>query len=241
MLLAAADAAAADLDLVLAIDASGSVSPQEFDLQLRGLADAFRDAEIAQAIRASPGGVAVTLMQWSGPGQQAVAVPWSLLDDAATSAAFGERIEAAGRLIEGETAIGPALQYGAELLAARPEEARRRVIDVSGDGASNWGADPDAVRDSLMAAGIIINGVVILNEQSSLDAYYRDHVIGGTGAFLETAADYADFARAIRIKLLREIRGTPVGDNERTWQRKHVPASGERLHLPCCFTLAKDR
>jgi hypothetical protein len=198
-----------ELQLVLAIDASGSVDAREFDLQLRGLAGAFRDPAIVRAIEATQGGIAVTLMQWSDPGHQLVAVPWTLVHDGASAAAFAARLYAAGRILQGETAIGPALLFAQGLIEAGGLAARRRVVDVSGDGATNWGPDPDAARDRLVAAGTTINGLAIVNEQPHLERYYRDHMIGGTGAFVLTAADYEDYARAIRLKLLREIEGAP--------------------------------
>ena len=64
-------------------------------------------------------------------------------------------------------------------------------------------------------AGITINGLAILNESPTLDLYYADHVIGGPDAFIITAHDYEDFARAIRLKLLKEIRGAPLAEAER--------------------------
>ena len=54
-----------DLELVLAVDTSSSVSAQEFDLQMRGLATAFRDPAVVAAIQASGDlGIAVAMVQW---------------------------------------------------------------------------------------------------------------------------------------------------------------------------------
>src|SRR3990170_7492355 len=132
---AAAQAVAVELELVLAVDASGSVSAAEFDLQTRGLAGAFRDPAVIAAIRdAGPDGIVVALMQWSSPGQQVVAVDWTVAYDAASAAALADRIEAAGRLILGETAIDVALRFAAGLIDANRFAGRRRVIDLSGDG-----------------------------------------------------------------------------------------------------------
>ncbi len=198
--------ASVELELVLAVDASSSVSGPEFDLQVRGLADAFRAAEVVQAIaEVGPGGIAVALVQWSSPGSQVVAVGWTRVADAASVEALARRIEHSGRLILGETSIDGALAFAAEQLHVNRFAGRRRVIDLSGDGQANWGPDPDAVRDRAVAAGITINGLAVTNEQPRLGDYYRDHVIGGPGAFVMAADDYADFARAMRAKLIREI------------------------------------
>jgi hypothetical protein len=200
-----------ELELILAVDVSGSVSEAEFDLQAKGLAGALRDPDVVAAIRdAGPAGVAVALVQWSSPGHQVVAVDWSVISDEDSAEAMAQRIVGAGRLIMGETAISNALAFARDLLTTNEFAGRRRVIDVSGDGEANWGPSPDAVRDRVVAAGITINGLAVANEQPTLGAYYRAHVIGGAGSFVVTATDYADFARAMRIKLIQEIRAGPM-------------------------------
>lgn len=199
-----------ELELVLAVDASGSVDAREFNLQVLGLATAFRDPDVVAAIRSvGSGGIAVAVVQWSGPGHQLVVVEWTPVFDARSAEHLADRIEAAGRQIHGETSITHALRFSMQLLATNAFDGRRKVIDVSGDGPNNFGARPDPTRDLAVAAGVTVNGLAILNESPDLDRYYRDHVIGGPGAFLITAADYQDFATAIRLKLIQDIRGAP--------------------------------
>lgn len=197
------------LELVLAVDTSGSVDNGEFDLQRRGLAAAFRDPTVVAAIR-SAGRVAVSLVQWSGPDEQGVDVAWFTVSDGQSAAALANRIDATERRYYGTTAITALLYDAVAMLRANRIEGLRQVIDISGDGPNNSGQDPDRVRDWAVAAGITVNGLAILNEDSTLDRYYRDHVIGGPGAFLIDARDYRAFAAAIRAKLIREIRGAPV-------------------------------
>lgn len=205
------EAAVVDLELVLAVDASGSVDAYEFALQMRGIAAAFRDPEVQAALTASgPRGVAVVLMQWSGRRQQAVVVDWLRLFDAVSAGRFAAQVEGAGRLILGETAIASAVDFARELLSRNAFHGHRQVIDISGDGPNNTGHAPGTARDRATALGITINGLAIRNEIRDLDHYYREHVIGGPDAFLVRARDYEDFAEAMRIKLIREIRGAPV-------------------------------
>ncbi len=200
---------AVDLELVLAVDASASVRYGEYSLQMRGLAAAFRDPAVAAAIRAgTPGGLAVSLVQWSGVDAQAVLVDWALVEDPASAAAFADRIDAAPRGVRaGGTALGDAVLFGLAVLAANGFQGRRRVIDVSGDGRANVGTAPALARGRAVAAGVTVNGLAILDEEADLDRYYADNLIGGPGAFLQTADDSADFARAIRRKLITEISG----------------------------------
>jgi hypothetical protein len=204
---------AVDLELVLAIDSSGSVDFQEFELQARGIARAFRDPEVIEAIEgAAPNGIAVCLVQWSGRRQHLVTIDWTRITDTASAQAMAARIDAMGRVLIGETAIADALRFAHEQLGSGPFQGARQIIDVSGDGPTNAGGDPDPLRDAAALAGITINGLAILNESPNLDRYYAEHVIGGPDAFVMAAKDYQDFVDAIRHKLLHEIRGAPLAD-----------------------------
>lgn len=196
-----------DLALVLAVDASRSVDPEEFDLQRLGYANAFRDRRVIDAIRdGSIGSIAVVYFQWSGPRVQYIAVPWTVLREPAEIVAFADAIEASERAVYGGgTSVSGAIDFGAALLAAVPAEPARRVIDVSGDGSNNIGRLPIYARDEAVATGITINGLTILNDEPLLDRYYFANVIGGPGSFVVATADYETFANAILSKLIREI------------------------------------
>lgn len=210
-----------DLALVLAVDTSTSVDLGEFRLQMIGIANAFRDPSVRYAIRAgAPLGLAVTLMQWSGQDAQVQAIPWTILRSDAEIDDFAEQVSAAPRLVRGgRTALGEAVAAALVLLEDVPALPRRRVIDVSGDGGSNDGRLPREARALAQAARVTVNGVAILNEEPRLDHYFASDLITGVGSFQVTATDYVDFARAIRLKLVREILGTPIARLE--------PATGE--------------
>ncbi len=201
---------AVNLELVLAVDVSGSVSPTEFDLQRRGMAEAFRDPAVHAAIETAGGnGIAVALLYWAGPVEQSLVVGWSLVSDAATSVEFAGKIETAKRGFAGVTAIGEALLFAAQATAANAYLSERIVIDISGDGPTNWGREPRSIRDRIVATGITVNGLAIINEVEDLAVYYRDHVVGGPGAFVASASDSDDFGRAIRSKFIQEILWRP--------------------------------
>jgi hypothetical protein len=206
------DRVGVDLELVLAVDASSSVSADEFDLQMRGLSNAFRHPGVIGAIRAAGDlGIAVTLVQWSDNRKQTVAVDWLAVSDEASALALSAEIESTPRfLVGGGTAIGGALQFAIRQFDRNNFSGRRRVIDLSGDGRTNQGSQPSKMRDLAVAAGITVNGLAIMNEDPSVANYYRYNVIGGTGAFVMSADDYSDFSRAILHKLIKEIAGAPV-------------------------------
>ncbi len=201
-----------DLELVLAVDASSSVSAEEFDLQMRGFADAFRDPAVAAAIRATGElGVAIAMIQWSDNRRQHVAIDWQHLTTAESAERYADLIDTTPRFLDGGgTAIGGAIEFGVRLIERNAFEGVRKVIDISGDGRANQGAQPAKLRDLAVLQGITINGLAILNEDSSVDAYYRSSVIGGTGAFVMTANNYEDFAAAMLEKLIKEIGAVPV-------------------------------
>ncbi|MBE7201560.1 MAG: DUF1194 domain-containing protein [Parafilimonas terrae] len=211
---------AVDVLLVLAVDVSLSISESRFELERRGYAEAFSDPRVLRAIREGEAGrIGVALFDWAGPGEQQVAVDWMIIGSAEDAGLFAARLAAAPRPFYGRTAIGSAIGFAAELLARAPFRTGRRVIDISGDGTGNAGRSIAEARDTAVAAGITVNGIVILtdpegmpsflkehtNPAGGLAAYYRAVVIGGEGAFVMSAETFEAFGRALIAKLVREI------------------------------------
>jgi hypothetical protein len=219
LLLAAAIAAPAaaqtptDLQLVLAVDASGSVSHDRFELQKQGYAAAFRHPRVLQAILSGPNqSIAATMVQWTGPALQVVTVKWALINDVGSIKAFADAIDRSQReLFGGGTSISGAIDTGVALINDSRYKAPRRIIDISGDGANNRGRSVTQARDEAVASNIGINGLPILALEPDLDKYYESYVIGGPGAFVIAAKDYESFAAAILKKLITEIAGPPRG------------------------------
>jgi hypothetical protein len=200
-----------DLALVLAVDVSRSVDDEEYRIQKDGYAEAFGSRAVIEAIESGAvGAIAVTYVEWSGKGRQRQLVPWTVIHNPATALAFADAIRASPRAFADFTAVGSAIDFAAGLFNGDWFGASRRVIDVSGDGVSNAGTPTEEARDRAVAAGITVNGLAILNEQWRLDAWYRDHVIGGLAAFVMPASDFADFRLAIMAKLVREIAARPM-------------------------------
>ena len=200
-----------DLALVLAVDCSFSVDFREFALQMKGLGAAFRKPEVKRAIAlGNLQRIAVSVVQWSDESNQVVAMPWTILETEEDGDLFGETLAGMPRkLAEGGTSISSALLYSAAHLSRAPR-AQRLVIDVSSDGRNNVGVPVSAVRDRLVAQGITINALTILNEWPTLDIYFQNQVVGGEGHFVIPANDYGAYADAIYRKLLREITGPGV-------------------------------
>jgi len=205
----AAEPILVDVELVLAVDTSGSVSSDRFELQKEGYAEAFANANVLDAIRSGMRrAIAVTMTQWTGPAMQTQVVDWARIDDAASAARFSAAIAAAPRaLFSGGTSISGAIDRAVDLFALSGFRGERRVIDVSGDGSNNRGRPAENARDDALRAGIAINGLPILTLEPELDEYYRTNVIGGPGAFVIAIDRYEDFADAILRKLIQEIAG----------------------------------
>ena len=206
-----------DVALVLAVDVSRSMDDDEQRLQRNGFVEAFRSHVVHDAIRKGTSGrIAVVYVEWSGPGQQSVVVPWTQLDGPDSAIRFSERLarEPVGRIYS--TSISGAIDFGLKLHAESGLDPLRRVIDISGDGPNNTGRPVTAARDEAVARGVTINGLPFLVKRptgfgdiENLDLYYQDCVIGGPGAFIVPVREASDFANAIRTKLVREIAEAP--------------------------------
>jgi hypothetical protein len=202
---------AVDLELVLAVDVSYSINPEELRVQREGYVDALTHPLILAAIAAGRRGrIALTYVEWGGAPQQVM--PWTLIDGREAAERFAAGLLDLPYRRISFTSISRALLYSRALLHDNAFAGARRVVDVSGDGPNNDGAPITLARDTLTAEGIEINGLALILPRPrgapsipELDAYYRNCVIGGPGAFVLTVRDTAAFAATIRQKLYLEI------------------------------------
>ena len=196
-------ASACGLALALAVDISGSVDSREYGIQMRGLAAGLRDGVVSEALVLEE--AMVMVVQWTGTSRQIVSIPWRRITGFEDVEALAAEVEAAPREWRNfSTAIGEALLFTAAQFEGMAH-CRRLVMDVSGDGISNEGAEPVDVRDQVGARGIIVNTLVIEGEESGLRQYFRDNVIIGTGAFVVLANGYREYAERMKLKLQLEV------------------------------------
>ena len=233
---------AVDLELALAVDVSRSVDDEEAALQRSGYIKAFRHPSIIDAISQGPlGRIAVTYFEWAGYARVRPVVAWRVISDRASAEAFVRALEADEPEQGRRTSISGAIEFGAASFENNGFTARRRVIDISGDGANNSGELVTEARDRAVKAGITINGLPIVNgrptfsgwpQAENLDLFYRDCVIGGPGAFYVVARNFEDFPRAVLRKLMLEIAGlTPPQPPQRLlW---HAQMKPQRQAPPC--------
>jgi hypothetical protein len=202
-----------DLKLVLATDVSGSISNDELWLERRGTAAAFLYPDVIRAIEGGAlGRIAVAMIDFSSPGFGKTVIEWRIIDDRASASEFAQAILKVPRTPGNRTSISNALELGAELIRSSKNEivATRSVIDVAGDGPNNDGQSLAAIRERVLARGIAVNGLAIMDENANgyfpgLAKYYQGCVAGGRGAFVIAVHSFMDFGAAMRRKLIREI------------------------------------
>lgn len=206
-----------DLELVLAVDVSRSMSPRELEIQRRGYAQALIDREVIAAIQNGIyGQIALTYIEWAGALSQRTIVGWTLIRTEEDAVSFAARLTAHFDRSLRRTSISGALDFASGLFDGNGFQGLRRVIDVSGDGPNNEGRMVTLARDEAVGRGIVINGLPLMTQDGlggqwrlkDLDLYYRDCVIGGPGAFVVPVLEWAHFPAAVRRKLVLELAGS---------------------------------
>lgn len=235
------EAAAVDLELVLAVDISRSMDEEEHALQRDGYVTAFRHKDVLNALVSGPRGkIAVTYMEWANQARQVI--PWTIIDSAKAANDFADKLAAEPIYGERRTSISTALYEAERLIRENGISSSRQVIDVSGDGANNSGGPVEEARDFVLGKRININGLPILLHSDgrggfnggnspwsmvdipNLDRYYKHCVIGGEGAFIAPVFDLKQLAATIRKKLVLEIASLEIEPDIAPVQFADAPA-----------------
>ena len=211
-----ASAIPVDVELVIAVDVSYSMDPDEQALQREGYVLALTSKEFLQALhQGAHGKIAITYFEWAGQSDQKILMPWRVIDGPESADAVAAEIARVPIRRASRTSISGALRFAKPLFDDSGYRGLRRVIDVSGDGANNAGPLVELIRDDVLAAGITINGLPIMlkrpykgtMDMDNLDEYYEDCVIGGPGAFVIPIREREKFIEATRTKLVLEVAG----------------------------------
>lgn len=229
-----------DIELVLAVDVSFSMDPDELALQREGYAQAITSPEFLQALKTGPvGRIAVTYFEWAASSDQKIIIPWRVIDGPEAAESVAAEILHAPLRRASRTSISGAINFAMPLFESNSYRGLRRVIDISGDGPNNDGEPITIARDAALAKGVIINGLPIMIRQSgsatmdieNLDYYYEDCVIGGPGAFVIPIKSRDVFRQAIRNKLVLEVAGrTPQGTPS---AGRVIPAAASEPRVSC--------
>lgn len=203
------------LALLLALDVSSSVDAAEDRLQRGGVVAALTAPEVVEAFFATDQPVALAVYEWSGRYQQDMLLDWVLIDSRQALVTAAETVAATSRKhSDYPTAMGYALGYGSRLFERAPVCASR-TLDMAGDGQNNEGFGPRDAYNAFPFDDITVNGLVVnaadFEGELGLIAFYRAEVLHGPGAFLEIANGFADYERAMRRKLVRELMPMVLG------------------------------
>jgi len=205
-----------DVELVLAVDVSLSMSPMELGIQRDGYAAALTHERVVQAIAdGAYGKIAITYFEWAGVNSHHIIVPWTVIANKPDAERVAARLSAQPPNSARRTSIAAALEFGADLFAESQYSSQKRVIDISGDGPNNQGAPVATSRDAVVKQGIVINGLPLMTtggfasafDVVDLDRYYTECVIGGPGAFMIPVNDWSQFPEVVRRKLVLELAG----------------------------------
>ncbi|WP_236033862.1 DUF1194 domain-containing protein [Belnapia mucosa] len=209
------------MSLVLATDVSSSIDDDEALLQRQGYRAALTDPVVLNLVAAGPhAAIGVAYVEWSGMAFQRLLLPWTRIASAADALAWSAALARQPLAPLGSrrgTSISRGIAFSLRLLGDAPWTATRQVVDICGDGVNNNGGPVEDLRDSAVARGVTLNGLVIEGSDpnetgvappATLEAYYRNSVIGGPDAFVLAVAGFDEFAGAIRRKLVRELAST---------------------------------
>lgn len=194
LLLNPAPSQAINLELALVIDGSGSISAANYTLQKNAYVNALTDA------LPTDGSVAVGVWQFSS-GVASVfttSVISSVADRTLLTNAIAAMVQP-----NGLTAIGDAITAASNALLSNAIVSDRQLIDVSTDGQSNTGSNPDTAATNAVAAGI--EQVNCLGIGAGADCSFQR----GVGSFTVLAINFDGFETALRNKLAREINPVP--------------------------------
>ncbi|GAU86545.1 DUF1194 domain-containing protein [Bosea sp. BIWAKO-01] len=210
----AQSSASVDTALILAIDVSNSVDARRYRLQIDGIADALDAPSVQVAMLGGPRqAIAISVILWAD--RPSFPIPWVRIATPADATALAGRVRRLARQGGEFTCVAQMMRFVADKITPQiPMRATRVVLDVSGDGRENCNpeAAPARLRDELVAIGLTINGLPILegSEAETLARWYGENVVGGPGAFVLPAQGFEDFGRAFRQKFITEISAWPT-------------------------------
>lgn len=184
------------VQLVLAMDTSGSMTDEEFAIELEATAYALNSELVRNAIKYKAGATSVAICVLDFESSARLRVPWVDIrgeelndkpynpDNPRESSSAPDRLDlltreirALPRSANGGTTIEEALELGRKLFLGCPwAPLEKRVLDLFGDGSSGY-ATLQAKRDELAAIGVTINGFAIINDEATLDEYFRNNLV----------------------------------------------------------------
>jgi len=203
-----------DVELVLAVDVSRSMDAAELRLHRNGYVAALQAPDVIAAIESGfYGRIAIAYVEWDGESEQRIVIPWRVIDGRDGATAVAAVLAGPQGPPMHDTSISSALLFADLLFRNNGLASRRRVIDISGDGANNWGPPVTGARDAVVQDGTTINGLPVTLHPGGpggmdpvlLTIYYEDCVVGGPDSFVLSVQSPESLAETIRRKMVQEI------------------------------------
>lgn len=207
---AQAEARCADVGLVLAVDASGSISDADFYVQTAGYFAALNHSTVLDALRLA-GTVDLAAVFWGDSAFAPQIIGWHRIKTDEDARQFARRLVTTPRVVSGNTDIGVGISAALDLFEEPGRCFERAIIDVSGDGratAMMRRKDVQALapaRKRALDIGVVINALAIVIDDPGLGDYYTRYVAGGIGSFVMEVHGLDSFHVAIAEKLAREL------------------------------------
>lgn len=214
---ASAQARCADVALVLAIDASGSISDADFYVQTAGYYVALNHPKVLASLQAA-GTVDLAAVFWADSAYKPQVIGWHRIKQAADARHFAQLLVDEPRKVSGSTDIGVGINAALDLFAQPGRCADRAIIDISGDGRASIFARRPAyealapARKRALDMGVVINALAITTNDALLGDYYTRNVAGGIGSFVMEVDGFETFHKAITQKLARELLSGVMND-----------------------------
>lgn len=198
--------------LLAVFDVSGSMTPESYDLQQRGVADALDRPEVQQAFRKA-GPVAFAIEQFADSPTKTL--DWVTLDgDPREMHEVAEKVRHMDRAFELSNSYeGNMLSTGlADAIAWGVGEVQkpgcdRMVMDVSGDGSNNSGVYTILQAHNLAVKySVTINGLPVKGEEKGIEDYYANSVVTKElNGFNMPVDGYEEYGQTFLRKLLQEV------------------------------------
>ena len=210
---ARAQAVETDIDMVISLDRSESISAEEAEQQIDGLIYALTHERFVNAVRSGfHGRIGFAVIKWSSFARSGVLLPWTLIATRADADRVAARLKPHRAIIDrtpdgSQTDIAWGIEVATEMHRRAPYRPVRKLTNLVADGVSNIGRVARVGRDAALAEGIVINGLIMAQGSAIrvLTEYFEREVIGGPRAFVLPFPTYDAFADAMLRKMILEV------------------------------------
>lgn len=213
-----------DSEIVLLVDASVFVSSGNLRDTLESFAQTFESPSMISTMQSGTiGKIAASVVLFSGPGVQAVTVPWMGISDAASAQAFAAAVRASSRPFVNTTLTSSFVgalnfatpHFGSETSGpANGFESHSQVINMTSESflfpAEGAAAVQAASNQAILSGVDVINAMVVgtFNSTGAVN-YYSNNIVGGSAGgvpgAVASAPNYGALPAAALLSLNTQV------------------------------------